>query len=137
MPTSALTYFPFTYVGDENIEDFLEKRSSYTYSIAFLGTSGMVVTQNNIYGIDRRNLSYMVNELSSYNEIPSAKAVNDRIQEVEVVAAEALYDLNSRVETIDQVTGEALIGSNIYKDLFSGVRDVVGGTTSRYEEEIK
>ena len=26
------------------------------------------------------------------------------------------------------VTGESLIGSNIYKDLFSGVRDVVGGT---------
>ncbi len=35
------------------------------------------------------------------------------------------------------VTGESLIGANIYKDLFSGVRDVVGGTTSRYEEELK
>lgn len=35
------------------------------------------------------------------------------------------------------VTGEALIGANIYKDLFSGVRDVVGGRTSQYEEEIK
>lgn len=35
------------------------------------------------------------------------------------------------------VTGESLIGANIYKDLFSGVRDVVGGRTSRYEEEIQ
>ena len=35
------------------------------------------------------------------------------------------------------VTGESLIGSNIYKDLFSGVRDVVGGRTSQYEEEIQ
>ena len=35
------------------------------------------------------------------------------------------------------VTGESLIGSNIYKDLFSGVRDVVGGRTSKYEEEIQ
>ena len=35
------------------------------------------------------------------------------------------------------VTGESLIGSNIYKDLFSGVRDVVGGRTSRYEEELE
>ena len=35
------------------------------------------------------------------------------------------------------VTGEALIGSNVYIDLFSGVRDVVGGRTSRYEEEIQ
>ena len=35
------------------------------------------------------------------------------------------------------VTGESLIGDNIYKDLFSGVRDVVGGRTSRYEEELQ
>ena len=33
------------------------------------------------------------------------------------------------------VTGESLIGANIYKDIFSGVRDVVGGRTSKYEEE--
>ena len=35
------------------------------------------------------------------------------------------------------VTGESLIGANIYKDLFSGVRDVVGGRTSRYEDELQ
>jgi uncharacterized protein YbjQ (UPF0145 family) len=35
------------------------------------------------------------------------------------------------------VTGESLLGSNVYKDLFSGVRDVVGGRTSKYEEEIQ
>ena len=35
------------------------------------------------------------------------------------------------------VTGESLIGSNIYKDLFSGVRDVVAGRTSQYELELE
>jgi uncharacterized protein YbjQ (UPF0145 family) len=35
------------------------------------------------------------------------------------------------------VTGESLIGANIYKDLFSGVREVVGGRTSKYEEELQ
>ena len=35
------------------------------------------------------------------------------------------------------VTGESLIGSNIYKDLFSGVRDVVAGRTSQYEVELE
>lgn len=34
------------------------------------------------------------------------------------------------------VTGESLIGANIYKDIFSGVRDVVGGRTTAYEEEL-
>ena len=31
----------------------------------------------------------------------------------------------------------SLIGSNIYKDLFSGVRDVVAGRTSTYAEELE
>lgn len=35
------------------------------------------------------------------------------------------------------VTGDSLIGSNVYKDLFSGVRDVVGGRTSAYEKELE
>lgn len=35
------------------------------------------------------------------------------------------------------VTGESLLGANVYKDLFSGVRDVVGGRTSHYEEELE
>ena len=35
------------------------------------------------------------------------------------------------------VTGEFLIGANIYKDLFSGVRDVVVGRTSAYEDELE
>ena len=34
------------------------------------------------------------------------------------------------------VTGESLIGANIYKDIFSGVRDVVGGRTTTYEKEL-
>ena len=34
------------------------------------------------------------------------------------------------------VTGDSLLGANVYKDMFSGVRDVVGGRTSKYEEEL-
>ena len=41
------------------------------------------------------------------------------------------------VEYHGLVTGEALLGANVYKDLFSGVRDVVGGRTSAYEEELQ
>jgi uncharacterized protein YbjQ (UPF0145 family) len=34
------------------------------------------------------------------------------------------------------VTGDSLLGANMYKDMFSGVRDVVGGRTTKYEEEL-
>ena len=35
------------------------------------------------------------------------------------------------------VDGMSLLGSNIYKDLFSGVRDVVEGRTTAYAEELE
>ena len=34
------------------------------------------------------------------------------------------------------VTGEAIMGANIVKDLFAGVRDIVGGRSATYEKEL-
>jgi uncharacterized protein YbjQ (UPF0145 family) len=34
------------------------------------------------------------------------------------------------------VTGEAIIGANIFRDLFSSVRDVVGGRAGGYERAL-
>lgn len=35
------------------------------------------------------------------------------------------------------VTGEAILGANIMKDLFAGFRDIVGGRSSAYEQELQ
>lgn len=35
------------------------------------------------------------------------------------------------------VTGEAIIGANIFKDLFAGIRDIVGGRTASYERVLR
>lgn len=34
------------------------------------------------------------------------------------------------------VTGEAILGANVFKDLFAGIRDIVGGRSGAYEEEL-
>lgn len=34
------------------------------------------------------------------------------------------------------VTGEAIVGANIFKDLFAGIRDIVGGRSAAYENEL-
>ncbi len=34
------------------------------------------------------------------------------------------------------VTGEAILGANIFRDLFAKVRDVVGGRSAAYEKEL-
>jgi uncharacterized protein YbjQ (UPF0145 family) len=35
------------------------------------------------------------------------------------------------------VTGEAILGANVVKDLFAGIRDIVGGRSATYEAELQ
>ena len=35
------------------------------------------------------------------------------------------------------VSGEAILGANIFKDFFAGIRDIVGGRSASYEEELR
>ena len=35
------------------------------------------------------------------------------------------------------VTGEAILGANIFRDLFASVRDIVGGRSATYEAELR
>ncbi|MGH8284176.1 MAG: heavy metal-binding domain-containing protein [Steroidobacteraceae bacterium] len=35
------------------------------------------------------------------------------------------------------VTGEAILGANIIRDLFASVRDIVGGRSAAYEKELQ
>ena len=40
-------------------------------------------------------------------------------------------------EYVGIVTGEAILGANLFKDLFAGVRDIVGGRSGAYEKELR
>ena len=35
------------------------------------------------------------------------------------------------------VTGEAILGANIFKDFFAGIRDIIGGRSAAYEKELR
>lgn len=38
---------------------------------------------------------------------------------------------------IGLVSGEAILGANIFKDIFAGIRDIVGGRSAAYERELR
>ena len=44
-------------------------------------------------------------------------------------------------KSIDQyygmVTGEAIIGANLFKDIFASITDIVGGRSGAYEQALK
>ena len=35
------------------------------------------------------------------------------------------------------VNGEAILGANVFKDFFAGIRDIVGGRSGSYEGELQ
>lgn len=35
------------------------------------------------------------------------------------------------------VTGEAILGANIFRDLFAGIRDIIGGRSGSYEKVLR
>ena len=39
--------------------------------------------------------------------------------------------------TFGLVSGEAILGANIFQDLFAGIRDIVGGRSAAYEGELR
>ncbi|MBC8204241.1 heavy metal-binding domain-containing protein [bacterium] len=41
------------------------------------------------------------------------------------------------VEYFGIVSGEAIIGANIFKDFLAGIRDIVGGRSATYERELR
>ncbi len=54
-----------------------------------------------------------------------------------IVTTTATVEGKKVVKYLGIVTGEAIIGANIVKDFFAGVRDIVGGRSGSYEEGLR
>ena len=40
-------------------------------------------------------------------------------------------------EYLGVVTGEAILGANLFRDIFAGIRDIVGGRSGSYERVLR
>ncbi len=41
------------------------------------------------------------------------------------------------VKYLGLVSGEAILGANIFKDFFASIRDIIGGRSAAYEKELR
>ena len=46
-------------------------------------------------------------------------------------------DTHQVKEYLGIVSGETIIGANIFKDFFAGIRDIVGGRSGSYEKVLR
>jgi uncharacterized protein YbjQ (UPF0145 family) len=54
-----------------------------------------------------------------------------------IVTTTPSVDGRATTEYLGIVTGEAILGANVFKDVFAGIRDIVGGRAAAYERELK
>mgnify|MGYP001802574073 CR=1 FL=1 len=43
----------------------------------------------------------------------------------------------SIVQYLDLVSGEAIVGANIFRDFFAGITDIIGGRSASYEKSLR
>lgn len=56
---------------------------------------------------------------------------------VMIISTTSSLDQRPAKEYHGLVTGETIIGANLFRDLFASIRDVVGGRSGSYEEVLK
>ncbi len=44
---------------------------------------------------------------------------------------------NTVDEYLGLVTGEAILGANVFRDIFAGIRDIIGGRSGTYERALR
>lgn len=54
-----------------------------------------------------------------------------------LVVTTPLIEGKKIVKYLGLVSGEAILGANIFKDFFAGIRDIVGGRSAAYEGELR
>lgn len=54
-----------------------------------------------------------------------------------IVTTTTAVDGRPVTEYVGVVTGEAILGANVFRDLFAGLRDIVGGRSAGYERALR
>jgi uncharacterized protein YbjQ (UPF0145 family) len=54
-----------------------------------------------------------------------------------LVSTTSIIEGQSVTRYLGLVSGEAILGANIFRDIFAGIRDIVGGRSAAYEKELR
>ena len=54
-----------------------------------------------------------------------------------IITTTPLIEGRQVADYLGVVAGEAVIGANVFRDIFAGIRDVIGGRSGSYEEVFR
>jgi uncharacterized protein YbjQ (UPF0145 family) len=54
-----------------------------------------------------------------------------------LISTTSVIDGRKVTQYLGLVSGEAILGANVFRDVFAAVRDIVGGRSAAYEQELR
>ena len=54
-----------------------------------------------------------------------------------LISTTSIIDGRKVTQYLGLVSGEAILGANVFRDMFAAVRDIVGGRSAAYERELR
>jgi uncharacterized protein YbjQ (UPF0145 family) len=54
-----------------------------------------------------------------------------------IISTTETIEVKKVAEYLGIVSGDAVMGTNIFRDIFAGIRDIVGGRSGSYEKELR
>ena len=54
-----------------------------------------------------------------------------------IITTTSMIEGRPVAEYLGVIAGEAIMGANIFKDIFAGVRNIIGGRSGAYEKELE
>ena len=54
-----------------------------------------------------------------------------------LISTTSVLDGRKVVQYLGLVSGEAILGANVFRDMFASIRDIVGGRSAGYERELR
>ncbi len=85
-----------------------------------------------LYGSDQKYVESLV-----HPELPKQNDGSSQTENNMIITTTNSIDGCTIQHYLGIVSGEAVMGSNIFRDVFAGVRDIIGGRSGQYEKKFR
>jgi uncharacterized protein YbjQ (UPF0145 family) len=87
-----------------------------------------------LFGKDEKKIQELI-DAKQYDELPVE--VIDRIAKDIVLTTETVLTGYTVEERLEVITAECVFGMNIFRDMFAGIRDILGGRSSASQKVLR
>lgn len=97
---------------------------------------GTLESGKSLYGSDEKYLQSFLSPLNVNPRIDSNLSNSTQVNSFTITTTNNIEG-SKVIEYLGIVSGEAVMGANMFRDMFAGIRDIIGGRSGQYEKKFR